>query len=74
MSGQQNRKAMIIMSDGGDNGSDETLESAIEAAQRADTLIYSILFADSDFYGGGGRTARTRWSAWRKRPAAAFSR
>ena len=47
MSNQQNRKAMIILSDGGDNGSDETLNSAIEAAQRADTIIYSILFSDA---------------------------
>jgi VWFA-related protein len=54
MSGLGNRKAMIILSDGGDNGSNETLASAIEAAQRADTLIYSILFADSSYYGGFG--------------------
>jgi VWFA-related protein len=54
MSNQQNRKAMIILSDGGDNGSDETLASAIEAAQRADTIIYSILFSDATFYGGFG--------------------
>lgn len=64
MSGQRNRKAMIILSDGGDNGSDETLTSAIEAAQRADTLIYSILFADPGYsggYGAGeGRTAMQR--------------
>src|SRR5580700_7446867 len=59
MSGQRNRKAMIILSDGGDNGSDETLASAIEAAQRADTLIYSILFADSS-YGGEDKTAMMR--------------
>jgi VWFA-related protein len=54
MSAQHNRKAIIILSDGGDNGSDETLESAIEAAQRADTLIYSIFFSDPGFYGGFG--------------------
>jgi len=54
MSGQRNRKALIILSDGGDNGSDETLTSAIDAAVRADTLIYSILFSDATFYGGYG--------------------
>jgi VWFA-related protein len=54
MNSQQNRKAMIILSDGGDNGSDETLASAIEAAQRADTIIYSILFSDATYYGGYG--------------------
>ncbi len=59
MSGQRNRKAMIILSDGGDNGSDQTLTSAIEAAQRADTLIYSILFSDPS-YGGGDKTAMER--------------
>ncbi len=61
MSGQQNRKAMIILSDGGDNGSDQTLASAIEAAQRADTLIYSILYSDSGYFGGGeGKSAMMR--------------
>jgi VWFA-related protein len=54
MSKLGNRKALIIMSDGGDNGSDETLASAIDAAERADTLIYSILFADPTYYGGFG--------------------
>jgi len=48
---QRNRKAMIVLSDGGDNGSTATLTDAIEAAQRADTLIYSILFADPGFPG-----------------------
>ncbi|HTB18860.1 MAG TPA: VWA domain-containing protein [Bryobacteraceae bacterium] len=64
MTAQRNRKAMIILSDGGDNGSDETLASAIEAALRADTIIYSILFSDATFYGGygdgGGKTAMQR--------------
>jgi VWFA-related protein len=46
---QKNRKAMVVLSDGGENGSSATLTDAIEAAQRADTLIYSILFSDSSF-------------------------
>ncbi|HEX5227616.1 MAG TPA: VWA domain-containing protein [Bryobacteraceae bacterium] len=54
MSTLGNRKALIVLSDGGDNGSDETLESAIEAAQRADTIVYSILFADPTYYDGFG--------------------
>jgi len=51
---QSGRKALIVLSDGVDHGSKKTLASAIEAAQRADTLVYSILFADEEGYGGGG--------------------
>ncbi len=42
---QQGRKAMILMTDGVDTGSDHSLSDAIEAAQRADSLIYSIYFS-----------------------------
>lgn len=48
MSKQQGRKALIILSDGVDRGSKETLASAIQTAQRADTVIYSILFKDEE--------------------------
>jgi VWFA-related protein len=44
MAKQKGRKALIILSDGVDNGSKETLVSAIEAAQRADTIVYAIYF------------------------------
>lgn len=54
MTKQKGRKALIILSDGVDNASKVTLERAIESAQRADTLVYSILFADEDAYGRGG--------------------
>lgn len=54
MKKQQGRKALIILSDGVDNGSKETLLDAIETAQRTDTLVYSILFADNDAYGNAG--------------------
>ncbi len=48
MSKQQGRKALIILSDGVDRGSKETLAEAIATAQRADTIVYSILFADEE--------------------------
>jgi len=51
---QTGRKALIVLSDGVDHGSKETLASAIEAAQRADTLVYSILFKAEQEYGNGG--------------------
>ncbi len=53
MQKQQGRKALIVLTDGVDQGSKYTLEHAIEAAQRADTMVYSILFADPDAYGRG---------------------
>jgi len=54
MKKQQGRKALIILSDGVDHGSKETLRDAIETAQRADTLVYSVLFADKEGNGNGG--------------------
>ena len=50
---QRGRKALIILSDGVDTGSKVSLTTAVEAAQRADTLVYSILFEDPQQYGGG---------------------
>jgi len=53
MAKQAGRKALILLTDGVDQGSKVSLSRAIEAAQRADTLIYSILFAGIGSYGGG---------------------
>jgi VWFA-related protein len=50
MKKQQGRKALIVLSDGVDRGSKETLEYAMETAQRADTIVYSILFKDDEAY------------------------
>ena len=52
MSKQTGRKAIIILSDGMDSGSKESLASSIEAAQRADTIVYAIYFKGHETSGG----------------------
>ena len=51
---QVGRKAMILLTDGEDQGSQLKLKDAIEAAQKADTIVYVLLCADRGFYGFGG--------------------
>jgi VWFA-related protein len=48
------RKAIVLITDGQDEGSTETEKAAIEAAQKADAIIYGVLYVDRQFYGGGG--------------------
>src|SRR5580698_3431721 len=48
------RKAMILLTDGEDEGSQLKIQDAIEAAQRADAIVYVLLCADRGFYGGIG--------------------
>ena len=55
MKKQQGRKALIVLTDGVDHGSKESLNTAIASAQRADTAVYSILFTDEDAYSPAGR-------------------
>ena len=45
------RKAMIILTDGEDQGSQLKIKDAIEAAQKADSIVYVLLIADRGFYG-----------------------
>jgi VWFA-related protein len=55
MQKQQGRKAIVVLTDGEDRGSNETLLSAIAAAQRAETVVYAIYFkGEQHGYGGGG--------------------
>jgi VWFA-related protein len=54
------RKAMVLLTDGGDQGSDETLSNAIEAAQRSEVIVYVIMIADRNFgamYTGSAQSA-----------------
>ena len=53
MKKQHGRKAVILLTDGVDRNSKTSLTGAIESAQRADTLVYSILFKGPEEYGGG---------------------
>jgi VWFA-related protein len=48
------RKAMILLTDGEDQGSRLKIKDAIEAAQKADAICYVLLIADRGFYGLGG--------------------
>jgi VWFA-related protein len=48
------RKAMILLTDGEDQGSRLKIRDAIEAAQKADAICYVLLIADRGFYGFGG--------------------
>jgi len=64
MQRQEGRKAVIILSDGVDTTSKISIDDAVEAAQRADMIVYSILFYDDAAYGRsaigfpGGRRGR----------------
>jgi VWFA-related protein len=48
------RKILILLTDGGDQGSQENLKTATEAAQKANAIVYVILIADRGFYSHGG--------------------
>jgi VWFA-related protein len=54
LKGEVGRKAMVLITDGVDTGSKISRDKAIEAAQKADTIIYSIDYEDPYAYGGGG--------------------
>ena len=60
MKKQQGRKALIVLSDGGENGSNATLTEAVQEAQRTNTLIYTILFTDGGFGSDFGKRIMQR--------------
>lgn len=47
---QTGRKILVILTDGQDQGSQETIKGAIEAAQKANVIVYPILIADREAY------------------------
>jgi VWFA-related protein len=54
LSKEVGRKAMILLTDGEDEGSRLKIQDAIEAAQKADAIVYVLLCADRGFYGSAG--------------------
>jgi|SRR5580658_1105957 VWFA-related protein len=54
LSHEVGRKAMVLLTDGQDEGSRLKIKDAIEAAQKADAICYVLLIADRGFYGMGG--------------------
>ena len=54
LSQESGRKAMIILTDGEDEGSTTKINDAIAAAQRSNAIIDIILIADTGFYGNFG--------------------
>jgi VWFA-related protein len=53
LKGEVGRKAMVLITDGVDTGSKISIAKAIEAAQKADSIIYSIDYEDRAAHGGG---------------------
>ncbi|MGH9355182.1 MAG: VWA domain-containing protein [Terriglobia bacterium] len=51
MNSQVGRKIAVMLTDGEDQGSKETLSAALEAAQKADVIVYSVDIVDRAFYG-----------------------
>lgn len=48
------RKALILLTDGEDQGSQLRLQDALEAAQKADAIVYTLLISDSGVAMGTG--------------------
>ena len=54
LKGQVGRKVLVLITDGEDQGSRYKIAQAIEAAQRADAILYGFYYVDRAFYYGHG--------------------
>jgi VWFA-related protein len=66
MSQEVGRKAIVLITDGMDEGSRLKNEEGIKAAQKADTVIYSIYYVDPSAYFGRGYFGSVSDGALRK--------
>jgi VWFA-related protein len=53
LKGQVGRKAIVVITDGVDQGSRYPIQQAIKGAQLADAIVYGIYYVDPGFYGYG---------------------
>jgi VWFA-related protein len=51
--GEVGRKVIVVITDGVDEGSRLTIRQAIESAQKADAVVYSVDYSDPSAYGYG---------------------
>lgn len=54
LKGQVGRKVLVLITDGEDQGSHYKIRDAIDAAQRADAIVYGFYYVDRGFYVGQG--------------------
>lgn len=50
LKGQVGRKVLVLITDGEDEGSHYKISQAIEAAQKADAIVYGFYYVDRGFY------------------------
>jgi VWFA-related protein len=50
LKGQVGRKVLVLITDGEDEGSKYKINQAIEAAQKADAIVYGFYYVDRPFY------------------------
>jgi Ca-activated chloride channel family protein len=57
--GTLDRKALVVVSDGGDNASVQTLDGVVQSARQSDAAIYSLTFVDPDNRDGRRQVLKT---------------
>jgi Ca-activated chloride channel family protein len=57
--GTRDRKALVVLSDGGDNSSSQTLQGVTDNARRSGAVIYSVILFNRDDHDARPRVLRT---------------
>jgi Ca-activated chloride channel family protein len=57
--GTRDRKALVVVSDGGDNASVQTLDDVVQSARQSDAAIYSVTLFDPDNRDGRRQVLKT---------------